>query len=46
MRVALMTDVPDQTIVRGIEQVVQGDGDFDRTEAGGEVAAGARQAFD
>ena len=33
--IGLVADVPDQAVVRRIEYVVQGDGQFDRTEIGG-----------
>jgi len=37
--VGLMSGVPDELVLGGVEDVVQGDGDIGRTEAGGEVAA-------
>ena len=39
MRVRLMTDVPDQPVVGGIEDVMQGNGQFDDTKAGAKMAA-------
>ncbi len=39
VRIGLVADVPDQTVVRRVEYVVQGDGEFDGAEPGGEVAA-------
>ncbi|MOA69541.1 hypothetical protein D3C78_1977960 [compost metagenome] len=35
-----MTHVPHQPVVRGVVDVVQGDGQFHHTQAGTEVAAG------
>ena len=40
VRIALMADIPDQLIPRRIEQVVQGDGQFDNAEAGTQMSAG------
>ena len=40
MRIGLVADVPDQPVIRGIEDVVQGDGQLDHPQAGGEVPAG------
>ena len=37
--VRLVSDVPDQPVVRRVEHGVEGDGELDRTEAPGEVAA-------
>ena len=39
VRVGLVADVPDQPVVGRVEDVVQRDREFDRAEAGGEVAA-------
>ncbi|MNN38217.1 hypothetical protein D3C81_1522010 [compost metagenome] len=44
MRVGLVADVPHQAVVRGVEDVVQGDGQFDHPEAGAEVPAGLADA--
>ncbi|MNO80211.1 hypothetical protein D3C76_714080 [compost metagenome] len=44
VRVGLVADVPHQTVVRGVEDVVQGDGQFDHPEAGAEVPAGLADA--
>jgi hypothetical protein len=38
--VGLVADVPDQPVVRRVEDVMQGDGQFDRAEVGRQVAAG------
>ena len=46
VRIGLVADVPDQAVARRIEHVVQRDGEFDRAEAGGEVAAARRDAAD
>ncbi len=46
VRVRLVTDVPDQLIDRGLVQVVQGHGQFDHAQAGGEVAAALAHRFD
>ena len=37
--VGLVADVPDELVARRVEDVVQGDGELDRAEAGAEVAA-------
>ena len=39
MWVGLMADIPHDTILGGVVQVVQGDSEFDGTETGGKVAA-------
>ena len=41
MRVALVAHVPHQPVVGGVEQIVQGHGQFHHAEAGAEVPAGA-----
>ncbi|MNN71762.1 hypothetical protein D3C81_1877250 [compost metagenome] len=41
MRVGLVADVPQQTVLGGVVDVVQGDGQLDHAEAGAEVPAGA-----
>ncbi len=46
VRVGLVADVPDDAIVRGVEDVMQADGQFDDAEPGREVSAGARDAVD
>ncbi len=40
VRVGLVADVPDQTIVGRVEDVVQGDGQLDDAQAGTEMPAG------
>jgi hypothetical protein len=42
VRVGLVTDVPDQAVVRRVEDVVQRDRELDGAEVGRQVAAGAR----
>ena len=46
VRVALVADVPDQPVLRRVEDVVQRDGQFDGAEVGRQVAAGLRHRFD
>ena len=41
MDVDLMADIPDDFVFRGIEQAVEGDGEFDHAQIGGEMAAAA-----
>jgi hypothetical protein len=45
VRVGLVADVPHQAIVRGVEDVVQGDRQFDRAEVRREVSAGPGDRF-
>jgi hypothetical protein len=45
-RVGLVADVPDHAVVRRVEDVVQGDGQFHRAEVGGQMAAGLRHRLD
>ena len=40
MRVGLMADIPDQSIIRGIEDIVHRRGQFDHAKTGAEMAAG------
>ncbi len=40
MGIALMADIPDQFIDRGIENVVQGQGQFDHPETGTKMSTG------
>ncbi|MNS99349.1 hypothetical protein D3C72_1337490 [compost metagenome] len=44
--VALVADIPDDAVARGVEHVVQGDRQLDRAQVGGEVAARAGHAVD
>ena len=46
VRVGLVADIPDQAVVRGVVDVVQRNGQFDRAEAGGEVAAAGADGLD
>ena len=46
VRIGLMPDVPDDAVARGIEQVMQRDGQLDDAEAGTEVAARDRHSVD
>ncbi len=39
VRIGLVADVPDDAVVRRVEDVVQGDGQLDRAESGREVPA-------
>ena len=45
VRVGLVSDIPDQPVVRGIEHAVQGDRQLHRSQAGREVAAGVGNRF-
>ena len=44
--VALVADIPNQMVVRRVVNVMQGDGEFDRAEVAGEVAAGFADGFE
>ena len=44
--VGLVTHVPDKAVFRGIEAVVQCDGQFDHAETGTEVTAGLANAVE
>ncbi len=44
VRIGLMADVPHQPVVRGVVDVVQGDGQLDHAEAGAEVPASVADA--
>ena len=44
--VALVADIPHQTVVGRIEQVVQGDGQFHRAQARGQMSAGPGYGLD
>ncbi len=46
VRIGLMADVPDQTVARGVEHVVQRRGQFDDAEAGAEMPARDRDGID
>ena len=40
MGIGLVTDIPDQFVTRGIEDIVEGDGQFNDPQARGQMAAG------
>ena len=42
MRIGLMADIPNKTVVGRIENVMQGDGQLDHAETGAKMAAGFR----
>ena len=42
VNVCLVPDIPDETVARGIEDPVQGDGQLNYSQIGGEVATGPR----
>ena len=44
VRVGLMADIPDQAVIGGVENVMQGKGQLDRPQIGAQVPAGARYA--
>ena len=46
VRIGLMADVPDQAVARGVEDVMDGGGQFDDAEAGAEMSAGDRNGID
>ena len=46
VRVSLVAHIPDQPVVRRVEDIVQGHGELDRAQVGAEVAAGARHAVE
>ena len=46
VRIRLMTDIPDQPIMRRVEDVVQRHSQLDDAEAGAEVTAGNRNRID
>ena len=46
VRIGLVADVPDQPVARGVEHVVQGNGQLDDAEAGAEMAACHRHGVD
>ena len=46
VRVSLMADVPDQPVLRGVEDMMQGHGELDRPESCGKVAAPRRDGVD
>ncbi len=46
VRISLVADVPDQTVLRRVEDIVQRDGQLDHAEPRTEMAAGDRHGFD
>ena len=46
VRIGLVADVPDQPVVRRVEDVVQRDGQLDDAEPGAQMAAGVRDGVD
>ena len=46
VRIGLVADIPDQPVVRRVEDIVEGDRQFDHAEAGAEMAAGVRDGVD
>ncbi len=46
MGIGLVADIPDDAVVGGVEDVVEGDGELDDAEAGAEMAAGDRDGVD
>ncbi len=46
VRVALVADVPDDAVVGGVEDVMQGDREFDDAQPRAEMAAGDRHGVD
>ena len=46
VRVGLVADVPDQPVIGGVENVMQGDGQLDGAQPGGEMAAARADALD
>ena len=46
VRIALVTDVPDELVLGCVEHAVQRDGEFDDTQPGADVATGARAGID
>ena len=45
VRIGLMTHVPHQSVVRGVENVMQGNGQLDGAKVGAEVSAGFSDTF-
>src|SRR5205807_3726402 len=46
VRIGLVADVPDQPVMRRVEDVMQGDGQLDDAEPGAEMPAGDRYRVD
>ena len=41
-----MADIPHQMVFRRVVDIMQGDGEFDRAQVAGEMAAGGRYRFE
>ena len=46
MRIGLMADIPNEAVVRRVEHIMQRDGELDRPETGGKMAATGTDAVD
>src|SRR5689334_15258842 len=46
VRIGLVTDIPDKPVGRRIENIVQGNGEFDDTEPGAEMSARPGDSID
>ncbi len=46
VRICLMADVPDELVIRGVEHLMQSDGELDHAKARAEVTAGHRHRVD
>ena len=46
MRICLMTHIPYQTVIRGIKDVMQGDGQLNNAQTRAEMSAGLANAVD
>lgn len=46
MRISLMPHIPNQLVKRGVVDIVQRHGQFDRAQPGGEVPAGTAHAVE
>ncbi len=46
VRIRLMSDVPDQAVLRGLENIMQGNRELDCSETGGEMSAARADAVD
>ena len=46
VRIGLMPDIPDKPVIRRVENIVQGNGEFDHAETGAKVPAGVGNHVD
>jgi hypothetical protein len=46
VRIGLVAHVPDHAVIRGVEHIVQRDGELHRAQVGRQVAAGLADAVD